>query len=217
MLFTGVNFKGAQIIALPSDLKPPAPKIRAPRSIEINRFDNVAKNSSPFTGEEQVYDWMQAWWTGQVSFAPMERLSYDYWSAFIQDCRGGKNVFLIGDPKAGKPKGTALGTPLVNGANQAGFSLATKGWQANAKSILLPNDYIQIGYRLYSVCDAVDADSSGNAAIPIWPPLRDLPADGTAIITRNCRGLFRLKDNQNKSSVNVGAYGQAGFGITEAL
>jgi len=84
--------------------------------------------------------------------------------------------------------------------------------------MLMTGDYLQIGYRLYRVLQNVYADAFGNASISLWPNLRDQPADGTAIVTRNCKGLFRLASNSgNKFSVNPGAYGLSGFQIREAL
>ena len=85
-------------------------------------------------------------------------------------------------------------------------------------SALLTGDYIQIGYRLYKVLDAAKVDGDGHATLSIWPPLRDQPADGTTIITRNCKGLFRFKNNSgNKHSTNAGNYGLSGFAIKEAI
>jgi hypothetical protein len=207
------TFNGWNIVALPCDV---LPRVTAPSSIEWDPQEYVAESESPFTGQTQTYDWMQSRLDGQVSFPSMDRWSHDYWAAFIKACRGPLNVFLLGDPRARIPKGPALGAPLVSGASQSGYSLTTRGWHASVNSILLPGDYISIGYRLYSLTDVVSSDGSGNATLPIWPPVRDLPADGAAIVTRNCKGLFRLK-NPSKDSINVGAYGFTGLAIREAL
>jgi len=218
LLITGNTFNGANIIGLPSDL---VGTVLGARSIEWDRQEVVASNASPFTGQTQTYDWAQSWWEGQVSFPPMDRQSFDYWNSFIALCRGPLNVFQMGDPKAQKAKGLVNqnpGTPLVNGANQTGYSLTARGFPVSINRLFLPGDYIQIGYRLYTVDDVVNSDSAGDAVLPVWPPIRDLPADGTAIVTHNCKGLFRLKNNSgNKSSVNVGAYGLSGFAIKEAI
>ncbi len=358
------TFNGLNIIALPCDTLPGVTK---PSSIEWDEQEVVSASVSPFTGQTQTYDWMASWWEAQVSFPPMTRYAADAWSAFILECRGQLNAFMLGDPKARLPKGPAMGSPVVAGAGQAGYSLATRGWAyanplanpsfllgntgwapqagwsiipaigpdgltwagsyvgpgtsaiVNANhiscsagqvltatckslgqpgatgnavlrinffdasgvllvtgnsatpvmasgnwwpvsvsgiaptgaayftvdfsvyastntiawycaefnctnlaggppSILLPGDFIQIGYRLYKVLSAANCDGDGNATLSIWPPLRDLPADGTAIQTRNCKGLFRLKQNTgNKWSTNVGNYGLSGFGIREAI
>jgi hypothetical protein len=165
-----------------------------------------------------TYDWMASWWEGQISFPPMTRYSHDAWSAFISQLRGPLNAFLIGDPKAKLPKGKATGTPVVSGYGQTGYSLSTRGWTPSTTSLLLFGDYIQIGYRMYKVVTPVDSDSTGAATISIWPPLRDLPGDGTTIQTRNCKGLFRLKNSSgNKHSVNAGSYGLTALDIREAI
>jgi hypothetical protein len=210
------TFNGWNILALPCDV---LPRVTSPSSIEWDPQEAVAENECEFTMQSQVYDWMQSRLDGQVSFPPMDRWSHDAWAAFIRACRGPLNTFLLGDPRAKLPKGFTVETdvPLVNGGSQSGYSLATRGWTAGMKSILLPNDYISIGYRMYSVTDVVDADSSGHATLPVWPPLRETPADGAAIVTRGCKGLFRLKSADNKDSVNPGAYGFSGFAIKEAL
>lgn len=218
LLITGLTFNGSNIIGNPSDL---VPALLGPRSIEWDPQEVVASNVSPFTGQTQTYDWGQSWWEGQVSFPPLDRTSHDYWDAFISLCRGTLNVFQMGDPKAQKAKGLVNqtpGVPLVNGAGQTGYSLNARGFPVSINRLFLPRDFIQIGYRLYKVTDVVNSDSSGNAVLPVWPPLRDMPADGTAIVTHGCKGLFRLKNNSgNKSSVNVGAYGLSGFAIREAI
>ena len=208
-------FNGFNLVSLPCDTAPGSPY---PCSIEWDMQEVVAVNRSAFTGQTQTYDWQNSWWEGQVSFRPMARYGFDMWTAFLAQCRGQSNAFAIGDPKARLPKGRALGAPVVNGAAQTGYSLLTRGWVASITSILLPGDFIQIGYRLYKVLSPVNSDASGNAALAVWPNLRDQPADGTAIQTRNCKGLFTLKNNSgNKFSTNAGNYGLSGFAIKEAI
>lgn len=209
------TFNGWNIVSLPSDT---IDGVRGPSSIEWEEHEAVAANESPFTGQVQVYDWGASWWQGTVSFPQMARLSHDAWSAFLSEVRGGLNVFQLGDPRAAQPKGTAAGVPLVNGASQSGYSLATKGWTASSFGLLLPGDYIQIGYRMYKVVDQVNSDASGDATLSIWPPLREAPADGAAIQCANCKGLFRLVPGTvTKHSVNIGVYGLSAFQIREAI
>jgi len=209
------TFNGLNLIALPCDT---VPRVCGPSSIEWDMQEVVSVSRSPFTGQTQTYDWQNSWWEGQVSFKPMNRHSFDAWTAFLAQCRGQSNAFSIGDPKAALPKGVASGTPVVSGSGQTGYSVVTSGWTPGVLSILQPGDFIQIGYRHYKVLNPVAADSNGNATIAIWPNLRDQPRDGTVIQTRNCAGLFTLKNNSgNKFSTNVGNYGLAGFAIKEAI
>jgi len=128
-------------------------------------------------------------------------------------------VFSIGDPKRATPKGNPVGTPVVNGAGQSGYTLATRGWTASATGVLLDGDCIQIGYRLHRVTADANADSSGHATLAIWPPLRETPADGATIQTSNCKGIFRLvASTGNKSSTTTSSlFGLSGFQIREAL
>ncbi|MGE0463255.1 MAG: P22 phage major capsid protein family protein [Vicinamibacterales bacterium] len=98
------------------------------------------------------------------------------------------------------------GTPLINGAGQTGASLVTDGWTAAAATRLHKGDKIEIenvnhtnplnktasGFqRTFTVTADVASDGSGNATIPIDPPIYGpgdpyqnvdaLPADGAAI------------------------------------
>jgi hypothetical protein len=131
--------------------------------------------------------------------------------------RGTLNVFQMGDPLRSTPQGTGAGSPEVNGANQVGYTLATKGWTASASGVLLPGDWLQIGYRLYNNLGIVNADGSGNATLSIWPQLRESPADSTTIVLNNTQGLFRLKANSRKYSMLANRTYGLQFDIREAL
>ncbi len=88
------------------------------------------------------------------------------------------------------------GTPAVNGANQIGSSLITNGWTAAAGLRLKRGDVISIavtdvkavnpmtrvlyggsnaGRRQFVVTSDVYSDGSGNATIPIFPPITPAP------------------------------------------
>jgi hypothetical protein len=92
----------------------------------------------------------------------------------------------------------------------------------------MAGDYVQIGSldtlsagyapRLYRLTAPANSDYTGSAVLNIWPNLRDLPADGMPIITRNCRGLMRLAQNQGNSfSSTPGSYGINGLKFREAI
>ena len=209
------TFNGMSIVALPSDTVPGCP---AYTSLELDTREAVAANASPFTGQTQTYDWQASWWEGQVSLPPMVHANADVWQAFLMQCRGQSNAFLLGNPKATTPRGAPSGVPVVSGAGQTGYSLVTRGWTVKRFNLLRAGDSIQIGYRLYRVLNQVDSDAGGDATIAIWPNLRDQPADGTPLVLNHCKGLFRLKNNSgNKFSINAGSYGFTGFAVQEAI
>jgi hypothetical protein len=204
------TFNGWNIISLPTTPS-------APASVEFTPMDIVAMSVSPFTGQQQVQDWQQGWLEASVSYPPLTQAQARPWVAFLKGLRGQANVFQIGDPLA-TPRGSGAGTPVVAGAGQKGYTLNTRGWTPGASGVLLLDDYLQIGYRLYSVTlSDVDADGSGNATINIWPPLRESPANGDAITITNTKGLFRLKSNARKWSETTARVYGIQFECKEAL
>jgi hypothetical protein len=139
------------------------------------------------------------------------------WIAFLMSLRGTLNVFQIGDPLSRAPQGSGAGSPVVNGGAQTGYMLATRGWTAGASGVLLPGDWLQIGYRLYRNLGIANADGSGAATLSIWPQIRESPADGAALVLNNTQGLFRLKANSRKFSMLTNRTYGLQFDIREAL
>lgn len=192
----------------------------APQTVDWTMNDIVASVISPFTGQQQTQDWQAGWMECSISMPPMQHADAQAWAAFFMQCRGMANTFQFGDPLAVAPRGTGSGTPVVNGAGQSGFSLATKGWTASASGVLLPGDWIQIGTspaRIYRVLSGVTSDGSGNATISIWPQLRESPNDGQTIILRNTQGTFRLKSNMRKFSITEARFYGFQFEVREAI
>ncbi len=177
------------------------PASPAPSAVEIAMVDTVAVNTSPFTGVQQ----MQLFpggdhWEVTVSLPPMYAASAASWRAFLAELRGKSNVFQIGDPTIKAPRGVATGTPIIETAAQQNAPMTTLlytgGWTPNTTGILLAGDQIQVGYRLYLVCENANADLNGYANLTIWPSIRETPANGMAITLANPTGLFRLADNR---------------------
>jgi hypothetical protein len=187
------TFNGWDIISRPSS---PAWK-----QLDFTAHDSVGVTQSPFTIQSQTQYWAGGdYWLVNASLPAMSNTNADAWVSFLLECRGRLNVFQLSDPSKKKPSGRPAGTPLVSGTNAATATvLNTRGWKPLTNRLLLPRDYIQIGCRLYNVVSApVNSDSSGNATINIWPSLREQVTDGTAIITVNCTGLFRLASNDRE-------------------
>lgn len=204
------QYNGINVISTPAN--------PAPSSFDFTVTDYNAANSNPFTGSQQINDWQNSLVSMSVQLPPMTADGGgDDWSAFLMQCKGMANAFLIGDASRKTPKGSVSGTPLVNGANQVGYNLNIKGFTPNAKGVLKRGDWIQLIYRLHKVLDDVDADASGNATLPLYPQIRESPADGQALITSNCVGLFRLASNSNKFSINEASIYGFQFNIREAF
>jgi hypothetical protein len=154
----------------------------------------------------------------------MKREDADEWNAFLTSLNGQFGTFLLGDPLAANPRGSAgvtPGTPLVNGTSQTGNILAIDGCPESATGYLKAGDYIQLGSgstsRLYKVLSDVNTTSDGAASIDIWPDLRESPSDNAPVTVTNTKGLFRLSSNESSFTIsNASIYGIS-FGAVEAI
>lgn len=206
------TFAGANIIAIPTS--------PAPRQVQLEMNNIVAAPTNPFTNSTlQTTQWPGGdYWTGQIALPklrPGEEIAT--WNAFLAECRGKLNTFLLGDASYKGPLGNPQGLPLVNGAQSpmAGV-LLTKGWHPSLFRHLVPGDYLQVGYRLHRVLSVVNSDSTGSASISIWPSLRDALTDGQAIILNRPKGLFRMAENKQSMMVNETGLGATSFNVVEA-
>lgn len=206
------TFQGVSIIALPTS---PAPK-----QIQLEMNNIVAAPTNPFTGSTlQVLQWPGGdYWTAQIALPKLRSgTELATWNAFLAECRGRLNTFLLGDSSYRGPLGNPEGLPVVNGAQSPmAQTLNTKGWTPNSFRLLVPGDYLQVGYRLHRILDVVNSDSSGNATISIFPSLRDPLTDGQEIILNHPVGLFRMADNKQTMLVDETRMGGTSFNVVEA-
>ena len=189
-----LNGNSVTLVALPA-----APALRA---VQFDLMDAVSIVASPFTGQTQSQSWPGAdMWSAQLTLPPMPQATAKLWIAFLMQMRGIANAMQIGDPMGTAPSGSALGAPAADGTIAGGnapgsTSLNTKGWPVSTNGLLLPGDYLQIGYRLHRVLDQVNSDVNGKAVLNVWPSLRETPPDGELLVLNNPVGLFRLGSNK---------------------
>lgn len=173
---------------------------------------------SPYTSQAYVQQFDGQYWLADVSLPFMERADADQWKAFLLKLKGRYGTFLLGDPSATSPRGTATGSPQVKGASQTGTALITDGWTADVTNILCAGDYIQLGNRLYCSLDDVNSDGSGDATLELFPPLREPPGDNDSLTLTNCKGLFRLaSDAQAVVQTNGNGLYSLAFSAIEAI
>ena len=148
---------------------------------------------------------------------PMKRADAEVWISFLLSLKGQRGTFLMGDPNCATPRGSAsstAGTPVVNGADQTGDSLAIDGLPVSENGYLLAGDYIQLGggssATLHKVLTNVDSNASGEATLDIWPSIRTAPADDSTVVVASAVGNFRLSTNQSDWSINNASF----YGIT---
>ncbi len=194
------------------------------RSVSMAVEDSIASVGSPYTGEiANVFEWPGAEsWTGTIELPSMTAADEAPWRAFLLQCRGMSNAILIGDDRHRKPAGIVDGksqpvcdTSLATNNLAMSKYLITRGWQADMHRLVKAGDYLQIGYRLYTVLDDVASDANGAATLELWPSLREQPPDGTKIILNNPRGLFRLGQNKTTFSYDYTRLSHMSFPIRE--
>lgn len=202
----------------------PPPAAPGFRSVVLRMNDTVASTRSPFTAMEQVQLWPGAdWWEVELELPPLLPMYAAPWQAWLAALQGKNSVFEIGDPSRTAPQLPIVGSePVVNngggGTNNltGATTLVTAGWKANQARLLLPGDYLQVGYRLHMVLQAIGSDSGGNASINVWPSLREQPSNGAQAILKCPKGLFRLAANAREVSVAVTGLAAIGLKCVEA-
>lgn len=192
--------------------------------VQLVGSDTVSITESPFTLSQQVVRHAGARWSATIDIPPVKRSDAEYWNSFLLRLRGQFGTFLVGDPNAATPRGSASstpGTPVVNGASQTGSDLNIDGLPASASGYLKAGDYIQLGTgttsRLYKVLEDVDSNASGEATLNLWPDLRSSPADDATVVVSGAKGLFRLASNDASWTIANNGFYAITFSAVEAL
>lgn len=189
--------------------------------IQTTPLNTVAILESPYSFKQQVQRFGGQLWSAEITLPAMLRATAAPWMSLLLSLNGRAGTVLVGDPDAATPLGVATGTPLVDGASQAGGTLTTRGWSASVTGILKAGDYIQLGSgvttRLHQVIEDADSDSGGLAALTLWPDLRESPADGAAVVTQSPKGAFRQTANDSGWTTDNRGLTEITLSLIEAL
>ena len=185
-----------------------------PSNITFRAVNTVGLSMSPFTYQQQSVAHAGQRWECDVTLPAMSRADAEQWVAFLVSLRGRFGTFTLGDPVGASPRGSAGGTPLVNGASQTGATLNIDGCTASQTGWLKAGDYIQLGTAgsatLHKVLADADSNGSGQVSLDIWPYIRTAPADNASVTLTNTVGRFRLASNEQYWNINEAYI----FGIT---
>ena len=182
----------------------------------------TAMSESPFTGQQQVFDYGFALWTATLTLPPMMREQAANWEAFMMKLHGRKGTFLLGDPDAKTIQGGANTSATLNGAISVGdFTISINTNNANMTNVFKAGDYIQIGTagaaKLYMIVDNATSNSAGIASVNIEPAIKVAASDAAAVDYTAAQGVFRMDSADLGWDTNeVSRYGIT-FSCTEAL
>jgi len=196
--------------------------------IDLPRYPTAAKikwtlkqptqvNRSEFGGGRRVTILSQApRWSAEVEYPPIigER-AVRPWRAALARLQGQANAFRLAPYE--NPQRVLLGSsggPVVDGANQIGNMIATRGWYpANA---LLIGNFITINGRLHQVLSQAIAGADGRSVIEIMPHIANGVPDG-APIDASGRAIMSLTEDSVGWSVGPGQRYDIAFACEEAF
>jgi len=185
-----------------------------PTSIGIAQISLSANNAvslvqSPFTFQQQVIRHPGQRWTASVTIPPVRRDLAEPWVAFLLALNGPVGTFLLGDPNAKAPRGTATSATITGAAGSSSPTITMTG-------TLLAGDYIQIGSAGTSTLHKVLVDRNGTGTIEIWPALRSSVTTATVTLT-NTVGRFRLSGTQQSFNINDSSVYGISFDAVEVV
>lgn len=194
-----------------------------PQDFSLTGLTVVGESDSPFTLSQELQLWSGQMLLIEANFPPMLTSEGEQWVAFFLSLLGKYGTFLMGDYNRQTPQGAMSGTPVVNGTNASGSNqLLIRGANPSVSNWAVAGDYIQAtapGFpqRIYKVLQNAATDPSGDATLEIFPNLREGLSDGTAIITANCAGTFRLQQNSFSWKIDRNKMYSISFKAKEAL
>jgi len=186
-------------------------------AMEWTLLSNTQTHTSPLSGAEDTLELPGARWMASLTISEQTRLESRALEAFLVALRGAAGRFYFWHAARPTILGSGAGAPMVNGAGQLGASLATQGWTPNGAGVLLAGDYIGVGGELKMVKADVNASAGGTATVPIEPPLRYAPANGSALVLVKPKAVFRLVDDRQATFRYSGALGGYQIQIVETF
>lgn len=180
--------------------------INLPAGTTLKRIDIRIVRAVSFTQAKtsfktQKFKYPGAAWAGEATIPPVGKIMGRKWQAFFNTLCQQYGSFMLGDPTAAVPMGTARDAVVDGTTAIRSNSINIKGM--NPGDTLLEGDYFQIGERLYQINlgAGITADGDGKATLVFEPPLREEVSDETQIILAYPKGRFMLVGGDNGVSI----------------
>lgn len=208
-------WNGFPLIVLPSAVTPNG-EPGAPRSVEWQFSDVISSSLNPFSLSQQFYNWGQGLIEMSVSYPPLARSVQPPWEAFLASAQGTLAVFLmVVDPLHVAPQNSGATAPTVSGTNPSGAIVLNISGGSNQTV----GDWIGLaGSGAYSTGSRIYMITSvAGGQLGIYPPIREAPTGGQAVIINNAQGIFRMSSPVRKFSIDMQRTVSLVFECREAL
>lgn len=146
-----------------------------PDTMDWEVVDGIQAFRSDLNGIESSAEFPGAKWKIKMVFGKRSGEEGRALSAFLIGLRGQSRRFNVTPVSFAPLNGTAEGSPTVDGANQTGGVLRTKGWLADQAMALAVGDFFGVNGELKMVTSPVATDASGDAVIEFAPNLHQAP------------------------------------------
>ncbi|MEJ8630588.1 hypothetical protein P0F65_13460 [Sphingomonas sp. I4] len=191
------------------------PTSPVPSGIEWELDQPGQRNEAEFTGTARVTLLPAApRWFAKAKLPPIigEANVLD-WRAFVVDLDGIANSFRLTACERDQLIGV---TPVVDGAGQGGFRLATRNWGGPGLK-LKRGQFVTVNNQLLMLMAPVVADANGRATLSFKPYLRFAPEDGAGVEARRPYAVVSSVDTRNGWKVGIGQNYEIEFSVREAF
>lgn len=198
------------------------PSIIGPAQVSWQLAARTQSHTSPFDGSTQTLALPAARWEATLSWPTLAHAERRALDAFLAALLGSAGRFHYGPALShASRQATGTGTVLIKGAGQSGSVLEVDGFGA-AHQAFVAGDFLSYEdttgrKRLHMATATVSADGSGEADVPIAPPIRRAGADNAAVEIAAPLGVFRLAADAVPIRVRPGRFGEVTLDIVEAL
>lgn len=198
------------------------PNTLGPQDFTLSLENVAGESDSPFDFSDQVFLWPGDMFTAEATWPPMLLTQAEPLISALAMLLGKYGTLLLGDFNRPTPQGAMSGSPVVNGSNLSGSNqLQVRGAAVSVSNWAVAGDYVQVTasgglQRIHKVLANAASSSGGDVTLEIRPNIRESLSDGTAIITSNCKGTFRLQGNQTPWKIDKNKVYTVSFKAREA-
>lgn len=189
--------------------------VPAPNDLSFGLAANTQSGGrSPFDGTEQTLELPGARWMAELRWHDLDVSEWRALAAFVERLGGRAGRFTWSPIGRFPRRGTATGTPLVNGGSQTGKSLITDGWSGTNPAFLAGDLVGYVDPTGRNVMHRVVADvtpSAGAATLTLAPAIRRSPADNAPLVLVAPTPVWRLAADETMGDY---APGDRGFAMS---